>query len=443
MTIFKTSFDGGTDGAGMTTGNTGGVSGDAFTAVEPALTFSNEWAQTGPLSAKLPAGGVTGYGRWAIPAGSRDYAMRGYARVTGVQTSDTIFGRVDVGGANTAQILLNPDSKLRLRVGPVNIWTAEAVFPVDAAIRYEWLLEIGTTADDGRARVAYYMGDSLTPVEDSGWLTGLSMNGDSGTLTNTRVGKSSAAAIVGGMWLDTIEVRTGTDYEGLIGPFMPPSHAVVGAVVSASVVVGVVTAKRPVTGKLRSASTVTGNLTQRFTGRVESSTLVSGRMTAQRPVVGVVATASTITGHMEPVGGLTGTITAVTSVTGKVTAARPVTGTSSTASTVTGRLDAAGGLTGRVTAATSVTGSVTARLMVGGTARSSSTVTGRLTARHAIYGAVLTVSAVTGETIPGGLPPIPNMRILQGARMTRILAGSSNTRPLIGHAPTRRLEGTS
>lgn len=230
MATFENSFDGGSNGVGMTVANTGGASGDAFTAVDAALTFSDEWAQSGTLSAKPPETAVSGLARWSI--GQANVAIREYVMCTVAHTGDytLLQTRGETSSSTTGQVsvLLNAASHLRLReqTTGTNRWTAAATFPLNESVRVELLVEVGTSPTTGRARVAYYLGEDLTPIEDSGWLEGLDLRGGTYPVGNIYVGKISAAAYAGDLYVDTLKVLSGADYTGqFIGPATVPATA--------------------------------------------------------------------------------------------------------------------------------------------------------------------------------------------------------------------------
>jgi len=77
MTTYQNSFEGGSNGTGITVGNSGGASGDAWTAVDTSgtVTYSTTGASLGALGCQVTTGaGATGM-YWSI-TGSRQAAMR-------------------------------------------------------------------------------------------------------------------------------------------------------------------------------------------------------------------------------------------------------------------------------------------------------------------------------------------------------------------------------
>lgn len=224
--LIRNNFDGGTNGTGMTTGNTGGSSGDAFSAVEAAAIFSNEQKKSGTLSMKPSSAAVSSYGRWAV--GEKNIAVRMYVYMTAAHSADynLLQFRSDTT-TNIASVRMTGASNLRLYLhgSSSNAWTSTATFPLNQWVRVEVYIKMGTTTSNGEARIAYYLGDSTTAVQDSGALTGLNVRGD---LTNTGhvfIGKTGSGAYGGNFYLDSVALNAGTDFpsgSGLIGPDLAP-----------------------------------------------------------------------------------------------------------------------------------------------------------------------------------------------------------------------------
>lgn len=137
-------------------------------------------------------------------------------------------GDTSASGSGQVSVLISPANKLRLReqITGTNKWTAAATFPLNESVRIELLVEVGTSPTTGRARVAYYLGESLTPVEDSGWLEGLDLRGGTYPVGNVYFGKITTGAYAGDLYVDTLKVLSGADYTGqFIGPATVPATA--------------------------------------------------------------------------------------------------------------------------------------------------------------------------------------------------------------------------
>jgi len=85
------------------------------------------------------------------------------------------------------------------------------------------LIEQGTGGADGRIRLAYFLGDDTTAVQDSGWITGLALGGDGAGIDSVVLGKTSGAASPAS-FMDDAAANTGADYTGtFIGSSVVPA----------------------------------------------------------------------------------------------------------------------------------------------------------------------------------------------------------------------------
>lgn len=228
MSIIYNTFDGGTNGTAMTTANTGGTSGTAFTAVVSDATFSTEQAHSGTLSMKMGAqnAAVAAYGRWTDTTPAANVQEKQYFFFTTAHTTD--YGLFETrgdtsSGSRKASVLISGANKLRVNISgnatPI-VFTSTADFPLNQWVRVEGMFETGTSDSTGRVRVAMYLGDSSTPVEDTGWLTGLNMRYSlNATQSVYYAGKSGTSAYNGLAYMDTVRIRSGAEYTGaFIGP---------------------------------------------------------------------------------------------------------------------------------------------------------------------------------------------------------------------------------
>lgn len=214
MAIWQNSLNGGTNGTAISTGNSGGTSGDAFAAVTPNVTFSNAQYNSASMSASIGGGATSNYARMAVS--DRDIAYRFYVRFSVAHTGDYYLAQARLGSGTptTYTVLVNAANQMRVRnqTSGVNIWTAAASFPLNQWVRVEVIQHQGTTTSNGQLRVAYYVGASTTPIELSPWITGQDLGGATGVTTQVLFGKVSASAYSGTAFIDDIEVRSGTDF---------------------------------------------------------------------------------------------------------------------------------------------------------------------------------------------------------------------------------------
>ncbi|HSX30885.1 MAG TPA: hypothetical protein VLE99_03125 [Candidatus Saccharimonadales bacterium] len=192
---FQENFEGGTNGATITTSNT------AYNSTIQNSTFDNSQTVVGNLSAKTVSNGTTaGFMRQAItvPAASvTERYMRRYVRFTAyppVGTSVAII-RTRLTGATKAQITLTNAGQLQLRDTATVVATSVNVYPLNTWIRLEYHVD-ATTTNTQTLRI--YMGNLLnspyTPTETmpstgTAAYTGGSFNQiDDGGSSNTYVG---------------------------------------------------------------------------------------------------------------------------------------------------------------------------------------------------------------------------------------------------------------
>lgn len=216
MAKLRNTAEGGTNGAAVTAGNSGGPSGDPFTAAAATLTYTTARSAHGTVGFAAPST-PDAIARWAISGTT--IAARLYIWATTPTTNDQGIVRVSHVTDTTAMtIYLNSAGALRVSdKSSTNIWTGPAAMPTGQWVRVELLAAQGATTTSGTVRVAYYLGDSTTPIADSGVLTGRNLGGNLGAFTQIRLGKTGTTA--GPLfYFDDLAVDTGTDATALIGP---------------------------------------------------------------------------------------------------------------------------------------------------------------------------------------------------------------------------------
>lgn len=212
VTTLRNTFEGGTDGVTITTGNSGGASGDAFTdftdTAGGTFVYSATGAIYGSLCASFSLGATSGSMRrgWAVNAGatSASQYIRLYldpADFTGAVspvrgmdvTSATQRWRFQLDG--TTRIITFRDST------NVTIWTSTAL---TAGVKYRIEARVEGSATGG-ARFKIFVGDKDNPVQDSGELSSINFGG---AIQRIYFGQCAAATNVAGKmdaigWSDT------------------------------------------------------------------------------------------------------------------------------------------------------------------------------------------------------------------------------------------------
>lgn len=162
-------FEGGTNGVGLTTGppnNTGGASGTQFdTIFGVGALFSNSSPFQGAMCMRVAAGAFGAAG-WTISSTKVSFQM--WWTPEAVATADTHLIRVhNSGGTRLASVHLNSLGFLRVddATGTAGINTFTTKPTAGTTYRIEVLFVAGTTTSNGRIKVAFYVGNSLTPVD--------------------------------------------------------------------------------------------------------------------------------------------------------------------------------------------------------------------------------------------------------------------------------------
>lgn len=218
MAKIRNTAEGGTNGTTVTVANSGGASGDAVSAAG-GMVYSNTVAAHGSLSIRDTAS-TSSVLRWVI-GGVTGVSVRLYVRFAA--TPSMAITRITHATDTTAAVVqINTANRLRLNAkSSVQLWVAAADMPLNETIRVEAYFIQGATASSGQARIAYYLGDSTTPIEQSPVITGANFGGDLGTFTQARVG-SEVTTNTQVTYYDDIAINTGADSSGFIGPVPPP-----------------------------------------------------------------------------------------------------------------------------------------------------------------------------------------------------------------------------
>lgn len=227
MAILVNGYEG-TDGAQITVANSGGASGDAFTALNATVFFTTDQKMHGASAAEAIGDNLAAGSRWAITDATK-IAMRIYAYIGGTQGGDLDFLRASVS-PDTGGVILRSTATKQLRIhsstGGAALWTGTATLPDTQWLRFELYCDTGTSATTGTVRGAVYAGDSTTPLDDSGVITGVN-TGAGVVYTQARLGRPNPNTYSGLFYFDSAEVRTDADASSsLIGPVLPAAERI-------------------------------------------------------------------------------------------------------------------------------------------------------------------------------------------------------------------------
>ena len=224
MTAFRNTSEGGTLAAGVTTGNSGGASGDAYKYVGingsgATIVFDGTHPAHGTKSLKFtPVSGSTEQvqfgGSGVDSLASTIPAVCAYYYFTALPTDATgIMFFYDEVGTRRASVHIDGTGKLYVRdSGSTALWTAASALPTAAQIRVEMRIKV-LTATTGEIYFAYYLGDSTTAV---GTFTVTSANLGTGNIGSIPIGKLSNSTYATAFWVDDFAVETAAT--AFIGP---------------------------------------------------------------------------------------------------------------------------------------------------------------------------------------------------------------------------------
>jgi hypothetical protein len=162
MTTKANTFEGGTDGVQVTTGNSGGASGDALSSVGTPILYSSMYAAHGTLSARpqivTTANAV--WMNWAWSPSKESMYLRTYVLVPAAPVPiGILFMRT---GDYSVQVGMDASQHFFSYPGPK---TGTYLYQAATWYRVEVEIPRGTAANGGRARVRIFVGDATAPVE--------------------------------------------------------------------------------------------------------------------------------------------------------------------------------------------------------------------------------------------------------------------------------------
>lgn len=169
-TILDLNFDGGSQGAAATVGNTTNGS-YSFDAMETGLTFDSATAQHGSFGL-LSSPTASSYARKDFS--STTVSMReGFRCITSVPASDVYLARVGIGTTRYASLHVNTSGRLRVSdfTGTGGVWTATNALSADTDYWFEFQVDSGTTTSNGKITFSYYLKGSSTPIETTALTT--------------------------------------------------------------------------------------------------------------------------------------------------------------------------------------------------------------------------------------------------------------------------------
>lgn len=221
MSILTNSFAGGTAGTLVSTANSGGASGNAFTAVA-GLTFANIGGRLGAQSAA--PGTATAVARWSLPELATTVKRIVPFRISALPAADLQVVRVNWGstiGTDTAgsfHVVVLSTGRIRLTTigaGGSTVRFTGSTYTIlpDTEYRLEVYATLGTSTTTGSIRATLYLIDGTTALEDTTLLTGIDLGGTgSSGFTNALSGKLDGGNYTGTLTLlPNVAAKTQTD----------------------------------------------------------------------------------------------------------------------------------------------------------------------------------------------------------------------------------------
>lgn len=244
MAIKLNSAEGGTNTTAATTGNTGGASGDAFSAVNnnsgTSITFSTTSAFQGAMCYSITSGGNQAYLTAGATASDRMF-FSGHVRMPQIPASTTDIIQFRAGGVLAAKLQLLSSGRWQLQNAASGTLGTSPVSPA-AAINTDYRIEVmvikGTTTSNGTIRCRIYPGNSTTELFTELGATGTT-NAGSANIDEIRFGRltTSAGQTFDTRW-DAIQWLSDTDVPAGFGhpwQIQPITGVVITKLTSSSV----------------------------------------------------------------------------------------------------------------------------------------------------------------------------------------------------------------
>lgn len=160
-------FNGGTDGATITTGNSGGASGDAFQSISATPVFTNvQWHSGGMAMRIVDAAGTTHCAHSGLGSITTNVYFRTYMYMDAFPGTNAVAILMQTGAAaNCAWININTTGKVNARnAANTSINTSTASVNLSSWFRLEWRVKASVTVGEIEWRL-YNSPDSETITE--------------------------------------------------------------------------------------------------------------------------------------------------------------------------------------------------------------------------------------------------------------------------------------
>lgn len=223
MALIQNNAEGGTNGTTVTTGNSGGVSGDAWSLVNiPAsstITYDTVGASHGSLGYNVTtaATNLSPYFEKVVTTANR-HAVRFYFKLPVLPSVTNPICVFRLAAATAADIRVSSTNQLRLTdsAGGTLVTTTTTL------VANTWYrCEAAVDAVGGGYALKLFAGDSTTPLDD---LSGSGGSFGAAQLTKERYGKPASGTFIGTIYIDSIAAQDLAT--GFIGPVSNPTSTV-------------------------------------------------------------------------------------------------------------------------------------------------------------------------------------------------------------------------
>lgn len=167
--LLRNKFSGGTDGVAITTGNSGGASGDAFVTVAGTAAFESDNA-TGfraPMTCKFNT--ASDRLRWdGFTLAGRDVWIREYIYLTANPSTSAIIAFIaQVSGTSNLLVYIDTNGKVAINdTANAQVGVTTTSVTLNSWVRIEVFCHTGTTTSNGTFEARLYnTTESMTPTE--------------------------------------------------------------------------------------------------------------------------------------------------------------------------------------------------------------------------------------------------------------------------------------
>lgn len=216
--------EGGTNGTSVTTANSAGASGDAFTSVTKPTGSTVDFSTTATMDGSLgyditTTSSVAAYLVWSSLLEATRWVGAFKFKLLSLPTTTLTISRFK--GVNTAAASLGVTTAGKLQLyNNAGTGLSSTLFTTslsaNTTYRIEYAITPGATSTSGAAEIALYTNNGTTAIETQS-VTGQNFDGAAGPISQFRVGQIVAGTWNGTTYFDTIRLQDLSS--GFIGPY--------------------------------------------------------------------------------------------------------------------------------------------------------------------------------------------------------------------------------